>query len=133
MFNALRSDELLGGVGAVLRMAADARGPLEDYERSQLLSAFSVTRLLAAEQRAERELLQATKDELAAAMAGDDRPETAAARTRVDEATSGVEIGDAMVELLAALPRPDPTRTQVHRALRGMVDREVEALGRSPE
>lgn len=129
MFNALTSDDLLVGVGRVLRMAADARGPLEDYERSQLLSAFSVTRLLAAEQRAEPELLARARAELTAAMDGDARSETVAARGRIERAANGVEVGDALVDLLAALPREDATRAKLHRVLRAMVHREVEALG----
>lgn len=133
VFNALRSDELLVGVGRVLRSAADTRGPLEDYQRSQLLSAFSVTRLLAAEQRAEPELLSRTRADLLDAMAGDDRPETVAARDRLEQAASGVEIGGVLVDLLARLPREDATRTGVHVVLRTMVDDEVAALGRTPE
>lgn len=132
MFNALRSDELLIGVGRVLRAAADARGPLEDYERTQLLSALSVTRLLAAEQLAATELMTATKRDLAAAMDGDERPEVATARAAVTAATTGPEVGGALVDLLAALPRTDDTRARVRAALRTMVDREVDALGRSP-
>ena len=61
MFNALRPDELLVGVGGVLRLVAAAPGPLEEYERSQALSAYSVTRLLAAEERAAAGLLADTK------------------------------------------------------------------------
>jgi hypothetical protein len=47
MFNALTAPQLLVGVGRVLRMVADANGELEGFQRSQVLSAFSVTRLLA--------------------------------------------------------------------------------------
>ena len=35
MFNALRTDELLVGIGRVLRIVAKAPGALEEYERSQ--------------------------------------------------------------------------------------------------
>lgn len=134
MFNALRPDELLTGIGRVLRMAADSgrERPLADYERSQVLSAFSVTRLLAAEQAANLELLARTKAELDVALAGDERPEAAAARQRVAAATTGVDVGDAITDLFAAIPRDDPTHTAVHRVLRGMVDREVAALARGP-
>jgi hypothetical protein len=64
VFNALRPDELLVGVGGVLRLVAAAPGPLEEYERSQALSAYSVTRLLAAEERAAAGLLSDTKHAL---------------------------------------------------------------------
>jgi hypothetical protein len=127
MFNALRSDELLVGVGRMLRLAADAREPLEGFERSQMLSAFSVTRLLAAEQRGAAALLEATRaDLLAAAPAGE-------GRERIAAATDGVALGDALTGLLAALAPDDPARAAVHRALRTMVDAEVAALDRGPE
>jgi hypothetical protein len=135
VFNALRSDELLVGVGRMLRMAADAKEPLEGFERSQLLSAFSVTRLLASEQRAEAQLLEATRADLAGALAGDDRAPVAAARERIAAAADGPALGEALTALLAALPDPDPepTRAALHRALRAMVDDEVAALDRGPE
>lgn len=132
MFNALRSDELLVGIGRVLRAAADVRGPLEDYERTQLLSALSVSRLLAAEQLAAAELMADTKRDLADAMQGDDRAEVERARIAVAAATTGPEVGGALMELLGALPREDATRARVRASLRAMVDHEVEALGRSP-
>jgi hypothetical protein len=126
MFNALRSEELLMGVGRVLRMVADAPGALEEYERSQTLSAYSVTRLLAAEQAASAELLAWTRDALAAVLDGE-------ARRRVEAASSGVELGDVLSDLLAELPREDPTRTRVHAVLAEMIDREVAALAALPQ
>ena len=133
MFNALRSDELLVGVGRMIRMAADATDPLEGFERSQLLSAFSVTRLLASEQRGAAALLAATQAELDAVLAADDRAPVAAARERVAAAADGLAIGDALADLLVALPDPDPTRTAGHHALRHRIDAEVATLARSPE
>lgn len=130
MFNALRPEELLIGLGKVLRSAADAPGRLEDYQRSQLLSAFSVTRLLAAEQAAAHELEATTRQELEAALAGDERPAAREARRRIATA-DGIAMGEALVGLLAALPAEDPTRTRVHRALAAMADREVAVLARA--
>jgi len=128
MFNALRSEELLVGVGRVLRMVADAPGALEEYERSQTLSAYSVTRLLAAEQAAAPELLAWTQGELAAALQGDERPEAHTGRARIAAATTGPELGDAVGELLEGLPAGDPSGMRVHRVLAEMIDREVAAL-----
>jgi hypothetical protein len=125
MFNALRSEELLMGVGRVLRMVADAPGALEEYERSQTLSAYSVTRLLAAEQAASAELLAWTKDALGAVLDEDARARTAAA-------ADGVELGDALGEVLAAMPREDPARARIHAVLAQMIDREVAALAAVP-
>lgn len=128
VFNALRSDELLLSVGRVLRLLADAPGALEEYERSQALSALSVTRLLAAEQVAGTDLLAWTRDALAGALDGDGRPEVAVAAAGVEQATTGIELGDVLATLLAALPPDDATRTRLHRVLAEMIDREVAAL-----
>jgi hypothetical protein len=128
MFNALRSEELLVGVGRVLRMVADAPGALEEYQRSQTLSAYSVTRLLAAEQAAAAELLAWTQAELASALEGDERSEARTGRQRIAAATTGPELGDAVGELLEALPAGDPSGARIHRVLAEMIDREVAAL-----
>lgn len=132
MFNALRSDELLVGVGRVLRLVAAAPGALEEYERSQTLSAYSVTRLLAAEQAAAAELLAQTKAALGRALAGDARPAVTAAAAQIAAATDGIAIGDALSTLLGGLPRPDPLRPGLQRALAAMIDSEVAALGAAP-
>lgn len=128
MFNALRSDELLVGVGRVLRLVASAPGALEEYERSQTLSAYSVTRLLAAEQRAAAALLADTKRALAEAIAGDERPGVRRAAERIAAATDGIEVGDAVDRLLHELEPGEPRRRRVHAALATMIDAEVAAL-----
>jgi hypothetical protein len=132
VFNALRSDELLVGIGHVLRATADAGGPLEDFERTQLLSAFSVSRLLAAEQRAGADLLTWLREALLAALPDDGDAMTSAARERVAGAGDGVAVGEAIGDLLAELPAADPRRTAVRGVLREMTDREVAALAQPP-
>ena len=132
MFNGLTSTDLLVGVGRLLRMVAATEGGLEDFQRSQVLSAFSVTRLLASEQLAAPELLARTKEDLGNALAGDERPEVARARARAAAAPDGLVIGEAIGELLAALPREDSIRPGVNAALRDMADREVAGLARAP-
>jgi hypothetical protein len=128
VFNALRSDELLVGVGRVLRLVAAAPGALEEYERSQTLSAYSVTRLLAAEQAAAAALLAETKDALAQAIGDDPRPEVQQPAERIAAAIEGIEVGDAVDALLQAIGRDDPLRARVHRVLATMIDAEVAAL-----
>jgi hypothetical protein len=128
VFNALRSDELLVGVGRVLRQVAAAPSALEEYERSQALSAYSVTRLLAAEQRAAAELLAHTKEALVAALADDERTEVAAISERIGAATDGIEVGDAVAELFALLAPDEALRARVHGILATMIDDEVAAL-----
>ena len=132
MFNALSSSDLLVGVGRVLRMVASQDGGLEDFHRSQVLSAFSVTRLLASEQQAQAILLADTKRDLHEALSADDRPIAQRAGERIAAAPSGVAVGEAVGELLAELPREDPLRPRVHAALRVMIDAEVTALATPP-
>jgi hypothetical protein len=128
VFNALRPDELLLGVGRVLRSVASTEGPLEEYVRSQTLSAYSVTRLLAAEQVAAAGLLAFTKGALAEVLAGDGRPEVARCAERVEAAADGVAVGEALSDLLAGLGPDDPLSAALHGVLAQMIDREVAAL-----
>jgi hypothetical protein len=128
VFNALRSDELLVGIGRVLRLVAAAPAALEEYERSQTLSAYSVTRLLAAEQAAAAELLAATKGALLVATADDQRPAVRLAAERIGSATDGIAVGDAIAELLRELSADEPMRRRIHAALATMIDSEVAAL-----
>jgi hypothetical protein len=128
VFNALRPDELLVGVGGVLRLVAAAPGPLEEYERSQALSAYSVTRLLAAEERAAAALLADTKHALVDAIAGDERPAVRELTQRISDAANGPEVGDAVTALLALLATDEPLRARTHRILATMIDAEVAAL-----
>ena len=150
MFNSLRTDQLIAGIGATARTAAGATGAPDDYARGQLLSAYSVSRLLAAEVSGEAALLAWLRGELLDALAtAPDDPAATAAATRIEAATDGNEIGGALVDLLADLrtrvrtsPRiaresanaPDPElRTRIHAILREMASRELAALAARPE
>jgi hypothetical protein len=130
VFNALRSDELMMGVGQVLRLVAATTGPLEEYERSQALSAYSVTRLLAAEERATARLLSDTKHALVHAAADDTRPVVRELADRIAAAPDGIEVGDALASLLRLLGPDEPLRARVHRILATMIDAEVAALAK---
>ena len=101
VFNALTPPELLTGIGHTLRMAADANGALEGFERSQVLSAYSVTRLLASEQAAAEELLAWTRGALLDALDGDDRPASERARAAIAAAPDGQAVGAALVRAAA--------------------------------
>lgn len=130
MFNSLRTDQLITGIGATARTAAGASGPPDDYARGQLLSAYSVSRLLAAEVRAEAELLAWLRAELLGALG--DHP----AATQVEGAADAIEIGGILVDLLAELRTSgeDPElRTRIHAILREMTERELLALAARPE
>ena len=118
MFNALRTEQLIAGIGATARTAAGAEGAPDDYARGQLLSAYSVSRLLAAEVSAEAALLAWLRGELLTALA------------------DAGEIGAALVDLLAELRTRDEEsalRTRIHSILREMAQRELTALAARPE
>jgi hypothetical protein len=136
MFNSLRTEELIVGMGRTMRAAAAAEGPADDYARGQLLSAYSVSRLLAAEVRAEAELLAWMKGEIGAALAeaGEGDEAVATARARLEDADP-IELGGILVDLLADLRvrAPDSElRRRLHAILREMAVREIAALDARP-
>jgi hypothetical protein len=138
MFNAISTPDLIAGMGRTMRAAAGAEGEADEYARSQLLSAYSISRLLAAEVRAEAELLAWLRGELLAALAEADGAEASAAdsaRGRIEEAADSGAVGDALVDLLAELRQlPDsPLRVRVHAVLREMATRELAALATRPQ
>jgi hypothetical protein len=135
VFNAVGPEELLIAVGRVLREAARAETALDDYGRSQLLSAYSITRNMAAEQAVAGPLLhwvQGRVDELLAD-SGDAAIEQA--RVRIAEAGDGRALGEPLSDLLRRLAA-DPARAELRAGVRGvlheMVDREVTALAEAP-
>jgi hypothetical protein len=137
VFNALRTEQLIAGIGATARTAAGAAGPPDEYARGQLLSAYSVSRLLAAEVSAEAALLAWLRGELLDALAGaPEGPAAAAAVPRIEAAADGAEIGAALVDLLAELrarQNAPEVRTRIHSILREMAQRELAALAARPQ
>ena len=137
MFNALRTEQLIAGIGATARTAAGAAGPPDEYARGQLLSAYSVSRLLAAEVSAEAALLAWLRGELLDALAtAPEDPAAAAAVPRIEAATDGAEVGAAPVDLLAELRARDEEselRPRIHAILREMAQRELAALAARPQ
>ena len=130
MFNSLRTDQLIAGIGATARTAAGATGAPDDYARGQLLSAYSVSRLLAAEVSGEAALLAWLRSELLDALDGK------LAAMKIEAAQDGIEIGGILVDLLAELRQSgeDPElRTRIHAILREMAGRELAALAARPE
>lgn len=127
MFNPMSSEQVITAVGGVLRQAADSDERLDDYQRSQLLSAYSVTRQLAAGEAGAARLLAWLRAELLTSL-GDEHPRT---RERIADAHDGRDVGDAVAELLTELRRdePDgPLRARLQRLLGELADREVAIL-----
>lgn len=138
MFNAISTEDLIIAMGRTMRAAVDAEGRVDDYARGQLLSAYSISRLLAAEVRAEAELLAWLRAELLAALAEADRGNERVAATaaeRIEAAADGAGVGAALVDLLVEL-RADPDQDlsrRLHAILREMATRELAALAARPE
>lgn len=145
MFNPLSRAEMIVAVGRVLKSAAGG-GPPDEYRRSQLLSAYSIARHLAAEERAAAGLMRWFRDELdsllqeaASDWRGDPATRDVVARVAervrseagIDEL--GAELTDLMLALRAAGDQSSRALGQSLRALlRELCDREVEALAEAP-
>jgi hypothetical protein len=130
VFNSLRTDQLIAGIGATARTAASATGAPDDYARGQLLSAYSVSRLLAAEVSGEAALLAWLRSELLDALG------EGPVATKIEAAPDAIEIGGILVDLLAELRESgeDPElRTRIHAILREMAGRELAVLATRPE
>jgi hypothetical protein len=130
VFNSLRTDQLIAGIGATARTAAGATGAPDDYARGQLLSAYSVSRLLAAEVSGEAALLAWLRSELLDALGYNP------VATKIEAAPDALGIGGILVDLLAELRESgeDPElRTRIHAILREMAGRELAVLAARPE
>ncbi len=137
MFNSLRTDQLIAGIGATARTAAGATGPPDDYARGQLLSAYSVSRLLAAEVSGEAALLAWLRGELLDALGpttrrprGEDRG--APTHDRRASRSAGSSASHLLAELRESGEGPE-LRTRIHAILREMAGRELAALAARPE
>lgn len=137
MFNQLTAAEVVGAIGVTMRGAARSEGDLSEFERDQLMSAYSATRHLAVE----LETYPAELDRFRAAVADllADPPGAWRAAERADlidrlSATGDVAgLGGLMSDLLATLRGDDSEPARVLRMrlralLRRLADREVELL-----
>lgn len=128
MFNPLAPHELLAALATVLRAGADPDRQDDEYGRSQLLSASSVARHLAAEEPVARRELAWLCGALLEAL-GEDAPP---ARDRIAAAASSTEIGEALAVMFDGLgPGDAELRARVHRVLAEMAEREVAVLARA--
>jgi hypothetical protein len=142
VFNPLSASEITLGVGQVLKQAASAENPQDEYQRSQLLSAYSITRHLAAEQAAGDTVLAWFRQRLSAqlreASAAHPAPlgDLSARAELIGACRDSAELGRQVSELLLALRKSGtearPMMQAVHRLLRELCDREVAALAGPP-
>ncbi len=135
MFNQLTPAEVVTAIGTTLRGAARSDDQASDFERDQLMSAYSATRHLSVELASyPRELarFRAALSELLSAHPG----VTGEVRGRAEAviAARGIaELGDALCELLAQLRSQDSDdarslRVELRVRLRELADRETELM-----
>ncbi len=131
MFNSLRTDQLIAGIGATARTAAGATGAPDDYARGQLLSAYSVSRLLAAEVSGEAALLAWLRAELSRRARRQPGRDEDRGRPRRHRDRRGPRRPPA--PNCGRAGRTPELRTRIHAILREMAGRELAALAARPE
>jgi hypothetical protein len=124
VFNPLSAPEVIQAVGGTLKGAAGGSVD-DDYRRGQLLSAYSICRHLAAEEEAR----PAVRGWFDAAVA----PVLAARGIEAPRGSGPAELGAFLGDLLAELRAAEDADSrraaaELRRVLRGLCDREIEAL-----
>jgi hypothetical protein len=137
MFNQLTPSEIVTAIGATVRGAARSDGQTSDFERDQLMSAYSATRHLAVELAAfepEFRSFTATVAGLLHDVADPElHAELAPSAGALDVATDPGAVGAAVCEVMETLrargsAAAEQLRTEVHVHLRALADREVYLL-----
>ena len=122
----MSSPEVIRAVGEVLKGAAE-QGADDGYRRAQVLSAYSITRHLAAEESGRAPLAAWFRGELETILG--DRELGASLAAETDPAALGERLSRLLAELRAGGDE-DSRRTAaaLRAALRQLCDREVETL-----
>jgi len=137
MFNQLSPAEVTTAIGATLRAAARSEGQTSEFERDQLMSAYSATRHLAVELATFEPELRAFSAQGAEGLRAAEIPslhqELLLLAKQLDGATSASDVGETICVLFESLdrapsPRADALRAAVHVRLRALSDREVDLL-----
>lgn len=138
MFNPLTPETLITAIGNAAADAARADGPASDFTRGQLLSAYSISRHLAAETAALPRLVEIAKETLAPVFEATPREldchqALAEHSRRILQSTDPREIGTLASAAIAALREErDPTAERLlaraRTALRELSLTEVELL-----
>jgi len=139
MFNPLSPSQTTLAIGRVLKQAAaTASDPSDDYQRAQLLSAYSMTRHLAAEQADGGKLLAWFRSEMTTLLEAAETDgkclDLTHRRDEIAKSRDEAELGALVSELLSYLQRSGSDvavelRVGVRRLLRDLCDREVKVLG----
>jgi hypothetical protein len=127
MFNPLRPNEIVTGVGRTAQAAAASTGALDAFERGQLLSAYSATRHLAVELEYYSGAIESFTARLARELRAVPAGPLGDAARAIEHCHDGPSLGDALTELLSALRGRKDAEA---RRLRGLLHRELSELAR---
>lgn len=134
MFDTLVPADLLAAVGRVLRATAQIDGPIDDFARSQLLSAYSICRFLVPEIAAAEDLAGSLHDQLLDVMSESDDAVVAGIRSRL-ERNGSTAAGEAAAEAMERC-REVPALTSLGESLRcvlaSVVEQHAVVLGGAP-
>lgn len=141
VFNQLTAAEVVTAIGATARAIAregGGEGELSDFERDQLMSAYSATRHLAVELTSYAPEFRRFNEALASVLGdaegtGGDGEAVERLRQVLRDEGDVAAVGDALSDLLAVWREDDAPETRERRAkvqalLRELADREVEVL-----
>ena len=131
MFNPLTPSEMVAAIGLAARATARGDGELDEFDRGQMMSAYSATRHLAIEISSFEGELRNRCLAIAdlAGRAGDPRLLELAGGVR--DASGAAEAGAAIAVVLERcreVPELADVRTSIRRELRGLCDAEVTLL-----
>jgi hypothetical protein len=133
MITPLTPAEVIAAIGRTARDAARSAAPLGEFERGQLMSAYSGSRHLAVELESFGPEVERFCARVATAIEASElaeaRPAAAALRETADPRRAG-EVVCGLLNLLHAHPAPAAAglRGEVHTSLRELCDREVDLL-----
>jgi len=136
MFNQLTAAEVVSAIGVTLRGAARSEQAASDFERDQLMSAYSATRHLAVELDAYPAELERFTTSVAELLVSADRPDSGALGAdiaRLGETGDTPALGAVIADLLTSL-RADSSEAalllsaRLRALLRRLADCEVDLL-----
>jgi hypothetical protein len=133
MFNQLTPAEVVGAIGTTVRTAARSDGPTSDFDRDQLMSAYSATRHLAVELSAYEPELSRFTEAVARSVRAAALPGALEIAAGLGDAGDPRVVGASLCELLdrlreERLPQAIALRGEIHARLRALADREVDLL-----
>lgn len=129
MFNPLTPSEMVAAIGLAARTTARGDGALDEFDRGQLMSAYSASRHLAIEIASFSGELSARCAATADAASREDSLRELAGRVRGarDAETAGEAIA-SLLERCRSRPELSDVRASIRRELRALCDAEVTLL-----